>query len=160
MDIGAVGPEWLFRIVDRMHHSMLNQEFERRKLSAASQPLMLFILEDEGPGGSLSQKKLAERLGVSQPTVAVSIRRMEAAGLLGKVADGEDLRRNLITLSPKGSRLVRDCKAAFDDIDKRMFEGFSVKEREELRSYYLRIIENLEAMGAQRPADPKRRKER
>lgn len=157
MDLDKLGPEWLFRIVDRMHHSMLAQEFERRGLSRASQPFILFILEDEGPGASLSQKELAERLGVSQPTAAISIRRMEAAGLLRKLSDGDDLRRNRITLAPKGARLVRDCKAAFDDIDERMFEGFSAKEREELRSYYLRIIANLEAMGAQRPADPKRR---
>jgi DNA-binding MarR family transcriptional regulator len=158
MDIHEMGPEWLFRVVDRMHHSMLTQEFERRKLSKASQPFILFVLEDEGKEGSLSQKELAMRLGVSQPTAAVSIRRMEAAGLLRKVVDADDQRRNCITLTPKGSALVRDCKDAFDKIDKRMFEGFSVKECSSLRSYYLRMIGNLEAMGAQGPADIKGRK--
>jgi Transcriptional regulators len=153
MDIGEMGPEWLFRICDRMHHSMLNQEFERRKLSKASQPFLLFMLSDEG--ASFPQREIARRLGISQPTAAVSIRRMETAGLLRKIADPGDQRRNRITITPKGRRLVRECKRAFEDIDRRMFDGFSEKERDTLRSYYVRMIGNLEAMGAQAPADIK-----
>lgn len=157
MDIDQMGLEWLFRIVDRMHHSMLAQEFEKRKLGKASQPFLLFVLADEGKEGLLSQKALASKLGISQPTAAVSIRRMEAAGLLRKVADKEDSRRNRITLTPKGLRLIRECKNAFNEIDTCIFKGFSDKERDSLRSYYLRMIGNLEAMGAQSPADLKGR---
>lgn len=155
MNDETTGLEWLFRICDRMHHSMLTKEFERRNLSKASHPFMLFILSDAGPDASLSQKELANRLGISPPTAAVSIWRMERAGLLCKVADQADLRRNCITLTPEGVRLVRECKEAFDDIDCRMFEGFLDKEREALRSYYVRMIKNLEAMGAQSPANLK-----
>jgi DNA-binding MarR family transcriptional regulator len=152
MKTDAMGPEWLFRICDRMHHSMLMQEFERRDLSRASHPFLLFMLSEAGPKASLSQQEIAERLGVSPPTAAVSIRRMERAGLLRKVADERDLRRNCITLTPMGSKLVRECKTAFNKIDRRMFEGFTDAELDALRSYYLRMIRNLEAMGAQCPA--------
>lgn len=151
MNFDSFGPEWLFRICDRMHHSMIAREFERRNLSKASHPILLFMLGDAGTGASLSQREIATKLGVSPPTAAVSIRRMERAGLLRKVADADDKRLNRITLTAKGSRLARECKDAFGDIDRRMFEGFSAKERETLRAYYLRMIRNLETMGAQCP---------
>jgi DNA-binding MarR family transcriptional regulator len=148
-----MGPEWPFLICDRMRHSMLVKELERRGLAEASHPVLLFILSDAGKGASLSQREIARRLGVSSPTAAVSIRRMARGGLLRKAADEKDLRRNCITLTPMGRKLVGECKAAFDEIDRRMFEGFSDEERGTLRSYFLRMIRNLEAMGAQCPAD-------
>ncbi|HOX32575.1 MAG TPA: MarR family transcriptional regulator [Spirochaetales bacterium] len=153
----TLGPEWLFRICERMRHSMIHQEFERRNLSRASHPFLLFALGERGPGNPLSQAEIAEALGVSQPTAAVSIRRMEGAGLLRKVPDAEDRRLNRITLTAGGARLVRECKKAFGEIDRRMLEGFSDEDRETLRSFYLRMIRNLEAMGAQRPRQPEGR---
>ena len=80
---------------------------------------------------------------------------MEKAGLLAKSADKDDSRRNCITLTPKGEKLVTECKEAFDDIDRRMFEGFSEQDKRKMRSYYIRMIRNLEAMGAQVPANLK-----
>lgn len=152
MNIDDMGPEWLFRICDRMHHSMMIREFELRGLSKASHPFLLFALHDAGKGKSLPQKEIAEKLGVAQPTAAVSIGRMLRAGLLTKAPDQEDSRRKLVALTPKGERLVSECREAFDDIDARMLEGFSEAERKRLRAYYLRMIRNLEAAGAQVPA--------
>jgi len=153
MDDEALSLEWLYRICDRMHHSMLMQELDRRNLSGASHPPLLFLLADAQPAAP-TQAEIARGLGVSPPTAAVSIRRMERSGLLRKAADGADLRRNRITLTPKGRRTVRECRAAFDVLDRRMFEGFTDGELGTLRSYYGRMIRNLEAMGAKRPAVP------
>jgi DNA-binding MarR family transcriptional regulator len=155
MNIDEMPPEWLFKVCDRMHHCMMSREFELRGLSKATHPFLLFALKAEGPGESLSQKELAEKLGVAPPTAAVSIRRMERAGLLAKKADREDSRRNCITLTPKGARLVTECREAFEDIDRKMFEGFSEQDKGKMRSYYIRMIRNLEAMGAQVPAELK-----
>jgi DNA-binding MarR family transcriptional regulator len=155
MNIDTMSPEWLFRICDRMHHSILLLEFERRGLSKVSHPFILFMLSDAISGTALSQHEIAEKLGVSPPTATVSIQRMERAGLLCKVADKTDLRCNRITLTADGAKLVGECKEAFDDMDRRMLEGFSDKERGVLRSMYIRMIRNLEAMGAQCPSDLK-----
>ena len=76
MTIDEMPPEWLFRVCDRMHHCMMTREFELRGLSKATHPFLLFALREEGSGQALFQKEIAERLGVAQPTAAVSIRRM------------------------------------------------------------------------------------
>lgn len=155
LTIDKLAPEFLFKVCDRTHHCMMHKEFEQRGLSKASHPFLLFVLADTGPGASLSQREIAEKLGVAPSSAAVSIHRMEKAGLLSKKTDKTDSRRNQITLTPKGRQLVEECKAAFEDIDRGMFAGFSKTERENLRLYYIRMIHNLEAMGAQIPSELK-----
>lgn len=130
---------------------MMQREFEKRGLLKVSHPFLLFILADAG-GSGMPQCELAQRLGVAPSSTAVSIRRMEKAGLLSKKTDKADSRRNQISLTPKGRHLVDECRMAFEDIDRGMLAGFSRAERENLRSYYIRMIHNLEAMGAQIPS--------
>jgi DNA-binding MarR family transcriptional regulator len=141
----------LFRAVGKMHKACLRKEMDRRGLAEVGQPFILFMLRDHQEGMNWDQKQFAEALGVSPATVAISIKRMERAGLVTRVPDPEDLRRNRITITEKGRRLVDDCIRAFRHVDTGMFRGFSDEEREELAGYYRRMVRNLEELGAQPP---------
>ncbi len=149
--------EWLFRTFDRMRHNCIKAEFENRSLLEASHPLILFTLRYEMKDMTASQKEIGDAIGISPPTVAISIKRMEKTGLVHKVSDETDLRRNLITLTEKGMNLVEECSLAFNKIARGMFEGFSETERAQLKEFYIRMIQNLESMGVQSPAQLKRR---
>ena len=143
--------EDLFRIIFHMQHNCVKKEFEKGGIIKASHPPILFLLRHGTKNMAASQKEIADRLGISTPTVAISIKRMEKAGLLHKVADESDLRRNLITLTENGKRQVDEAQDVFEEADARMFQGFSPEDCERLKAYFLRIISNLEAMGAQPP---------
>ncbi len=93
--------------------------------------------------GEATQRELADYLHVSPASVAVSIKRMAKAGLLEKTADENDLRFNKIKITPKGVEIERACRAEFDKIDRRMFNGFSEEELEQFASFLKRINENL-----------------
>ncbi|MCR4431741.1 MAG: MarR family transcriptional regulator [Tepidanaerobacteraceae bacterium] len=149
--------EWLFRTFERMHHNCIKSEFARRGLSEASHPAILFSLKYEVRNMAASQKDIAQMLGISPPTVAISLKRMEKAGLVRKIVDENDLRRNLITLTDKGLQLLEECENTFYEIDRNIFNGFSDEEREQLKKFYIRMIYNLESMGVQPPAQLKRR---
>ncbi len=148
--------EWLFRILDRMHHNCMKAEFNKRGLSEASHPAILFVLKHEINDTLASQKEIADLIGISPATVAISIKRMERSGLIQKVADPNDLRRNLITITEKGLTLLAECEKAIDDIDVGMFKGFSSEERQLLKTFYMKMIHNLQTMGAQIPAKLKK----
>lgn len=150
--------EWLFRTFNRMHLNLLKAEMVKRGLGEASHPAMLFTLKRDMKNMSATQKELAERIGISPATVAISIKRMEKAGLIRKVSDKNDLRRNCITLTEKGLHFVIECEAAIKKIDLGTFQGFSEAESKQLKQFYLRMIHNLEDMGAQTPL-PFRRSE-
>lgn len=101
------------------------------------------ILEYLSKNESCTQKELADHLSVSPPSVAMSIKRMQKAGLVDKSADSSDLRYNRISLTEKGREMSVCCQKEFHKIDSRMFEGFSEPEIEQLCGYITRMTNNL-----------------
>lgn len=101
------------------------------------------ILEVIRKNGSCTQKQISDRLQVSPPSVAVSVKRMMRAGLVDKTADEQDMRCNHITLTPKGQAMASACRAAFDGLDAQMFQNFTPEEMQQLCGYLERLIENL-----------------
>lgn len=146
---------WLFRSFSHMYHRYTRTQMDRRGLSQVSHPHILFSLRRIG--GTATQKELADMLGISAPTVAVSIKRMVKAGILEKTQDSTDLRRNFITITPKGSDLIDQTIQAFNQIDKDVFEGFTQSELDILASYYRRMLANVESKGGQMPSMLKKR---
>ncbi len=143
--------ELLFRAVNKMHRRCLKKEMDSRGLGKVGQPMILFMLRNHEVAAKCDQKGFSKALGVSPATVAVSIKRMEKAGLVSKSTDPDDLRRNHLAITDKGLLLVNDCIRAFHDVDAGTFKGFSEEERIRLESSYRRMMENLVAMGAQVP---------
>jgi len=143
--------ELLFRAVNKMHRRCLKREMDSRGLGKVGQPMILFMLRNHEVAAECDQKGFSEALGVSPATVAVSIKRMERAGLVIKSTDRDDLRRNHLAITDKGLLLVNDCIRAFHDVDEGTFKGFSDEERRQLEGSYRRMMENLVAMGAQVP---------
>jgi DNA-binding MarR family transcriptional regulator len=143
--------ESLFKTFDRMNHSCMKAELDRRGLQQVSHPMLLFILKKEFGSTVPRQADLAKRIGVAPSTIAISVRRMEKAGLLEKLPDETDMRKNRVALTKRGQELITECESAFRDIHAAVFDGFSDEEREVLKSFYLRMIKNLEKMGVKAP---------
>lgn len=96
--------------------------------------------------GGLSQREIAQALHVKPPSVAVSIRRMESAGLLIRTADEKDQRITRISLSPKGWEAIEDIQEIFKRNQELLFRGFTDSEECLMRRFLLQIIENMEEM--------------
>lgn len=152
MDYGENELESLFRALARMHINCVNGEFHKNELGIASHPPILLALKHSGPDMTTAQKELASILGISPSTVAISVKRMEKAGLLEKASVETDLRRNMVTLTPKGLQMANQCEYILELTNFRMLQDFSDEERRQLTSYFLRMISNLENMGVQPPA--------
>lgn len=105
------------------------------------QPPVIDYLEQHGVS---TQKELSNAIGVSAASIAVSIKRMQKSGIVEKVNDENDLRCNRITLTKKGKEQLRIIHECFDNIDAKMFRGFSEKELADCESYLDRIIKNLQ----------------
>lgn len=139
-----------------MHHNILNQKEVENGLSDASHPVILFVLRFDMADMKASQKEIADEIGISPSTVTISIKRMEKAGLLQKVQDEKDLRKNLITLTKKGLEYTDRLSMISEEVDLGIFKGFTDEELETMKGYYERMISNLEEMGAKIPLFLKR----
>ena len=102
-------------------------------------PILLHV--ERNPG--CNQTDIAEHLGVSSPSIATSIKRLQKAGMLEKRADETDMRRNHIELTERGHSPVARGRACYAQVVGRMLQGFSDSELDTLASLLLRLEENL-----------------
>jgi MarR family transcriptional regulator for hemolysin len=95
-------------------------EFDAR-LGEVGGSLTAFIvlrLASEAPGGlELSQRELAERMGVEAPTMVRHLDRLEKEGLIERRRDARDRRVTRITVTPAGSRRLGVLREVSDAMD-------------------------------------------
>ena len=95
-------------------------EFDAR-LAEVGGSLTAFIvlrLAGEAPGGlELSQRQLAERMGVEAPTMVRHLDRLEKEGLIERRRDARDRRVTRITVTPAGRRRLGVLRKVADAMD-------------------------------------------
>lgn len=119
-----------FHAVRRMEDMELNP----------SQAGILFILNSHG---RLSQRQLAEKIGITPPSMSVTLRKLEELGLIHKEPDEKDQRIIRICLSEAGKEFIEKLKSIMDGMEEILYQGFSVEERLLFRRLLLAMRENL-----------------
>ena len=135
----------LFKELLNRHRNAHHKMVERLGLYYG-QPFMLMTLSKSG---EISQKELSQMMHNTPASVAVSVKRMEKAGMLKKTADENDLRVNKIALTQEGREMAEKCRESFRFVDEQMTKGFSEEELKTLENFYERMIQNLEELNNQ-----------
>ncbi len=102
-------------------------------------PVLLTLKDNEG----ISQNELAKRLHVKPPTIAVSVKRLRAAGFVAKQEDDNDARISHLYLTDKAKKVLEEIQNTFESAADSMLAGFAEEERAQLVSYLKRILENV-----------------
>lgn len=137
-------PGMLFHTLHRIHRNAVQAELNARGLADVGSPLILFILDHRGDHGEIaSQRQLAQALRVSPATIATSLKSLERLGYVEKRVDEQDARRKRVLITEKGKAAVRQCFEVFCEIDRKMMEGFSAQEQENLDCLHRKMIDNL-----------------
>lgn len=93
--------------------------------------------------GTLSQRELAQKIGVTPPSMTVALRKMEELGYVRKEPDANDQRVIRILLTQKGENCVGKIKAVIGRMEALMCQGMSKEEELLLRRLLLQMQENL-----------------
>jgi DNA-binding MarR family transcriptional regulator len=127
---------------------LLAQALRRRTESVGVVPgqfaQLLALYEQDG----LTQRELCERVRIEQPTMAVTLKRMERDGLVERVADPNDGRRSRVLLTARSRRLEKRLTGAARDVNAVATEGLTDAEVESFMATLDRLIANLEAADA------------
>ena len=102
-------------------------------------PILWYIGENKG----CTQREIAEALGVTPASIALSTKRMQKAGLLDKQTDAQDLRCNRLSLTQKGLEYCCDCSARFHHLDESMLNGFAPDQLNDFNEMLGIIVGNL-----------------
>ena len=94
-------------------------------------------------GVPLTQRELADACWLDTATLSRTLDRMEAAGLLRRMPDGESRRSYRIVLTEAGREKAAQVRAAFEAADARMLRGFTAAESAALADGLRRAAENL-----------------
>ncbi len=103
------------------------------------------VLQALKEGEALSQKELAERAQVEQPTMAEMLSRMERDGVVEREPNPKDGRGSLFSLTRRARLRLPKAKAELMQGEREAMAGFSKEEKELLLSLLQRVLKNLEA---------------
>ena len=117
-------------------------------------PRVLFHLR-RVPG--MTQKELSRALGVAAATLSVSIRRMEAAGLVERRSDTADLRVQRLYLTPEGEAIDDRCAKGREFLMEAQFADFSDEDMAVLDRLLTRMTDNLDRAAQTLPPIPDRK---
>lgn len=122
---------------------------EKRVCSLGIHPSQHHFLMYISEHTACTQSSLAEAMGVSAATVAVSLKKLESGGYIARESSPGDGRSNRLELTSKGMDVVEQSKLLFDEVDQKMFETFTQEEQEQLHCYMERILSNLKTMESE-----------
>ena len=91
--------------------------------------LRLLVLVDRATG--LNQRELARQLEVDAGNLIAILDGLEADGLLLRTRDDTDRRQRLVTLTPKGRRVLAEAQAATEAVETAVFAGVPTARRED-----------------------------
>jgi MarR family transcriptional regulator, transcriptional regulator for hemolysin len=91
-----------------------------------------------------SQAELGRLIGVEQPTMAITLRRMERGGIIERTPDPNHGRRSHVRLTPRGKRLSEVMTRAANDVEKVAAKGLTPRELNEFYRLAGALTENLQ----------------
>ena len=112
-------------------------------------PAMLFHI---GRKPGITQTEIAQHLEISKASVAVSVKRMEAAGLLRRKADAADRRVTHLYLTPAGQEMDAACARGRDFMMDSLYDGLTTEELHALHTLIGKLQINLQAAHDKLPA--------
>ena len=129
----------IFIVLHHLLHLSKYQAMKRMETLGLkpSQAGILFILNCEG---GISQRQLADKIGIRPSSMTVALRKLEEQGYIRKEPDAKDQR---IILSRRGKECIEELEGVMKDMEEMLYQGITPEERMLLRRLILEMRENL-----------------
>ena len=101
----------------------------------------------------LTQRELSHRIGTREPTTMTAILAMEANGLVKRVRNEADRRKQNVFLTPKGRRLKSKLLPLAAEVVNAATAGFAERERALFLGFLSAVQRNLEPVVTDETAD-------
>lgn len=121
------------------------RELERQLAPTGIAPAYMPVLFALADGSTLTQKELARRAAVEQPTMAATLNRMQRDGMITRRPDPTDRRCALVTLTPLALGKIDAVERVVRAINTLALEPLAPAEKEQFLGLLRRVIGVLEA---------------
>ncbi|MEV6348136.1 MarR family transcriptional regulator [Actinoplanes sp. NPDC051851] len=90
--------------------------------------------------GAVSQQEISRRLGIDRTTIVALTDTMSEKGLLLRLPDPRDRRKNLIELTPAGRDLHARAAPAIDEVEAAFLAPLAAEDRDKLRELLRAVV--------------------
>jgi DNA-binding MarR family transcriptional regulator len=129
-------PTWLISQLENRAHGRLT-----KRLGAVGSRgyhyRLLAALDEFGPA---SQASLGRRTAMNRSDVVAAVNELVGQGLVERVGDPDDRRRNVVTMTPAGAARLRLLDAVLADVQDELLAPLSPAERAEFTRLLTRIL--------------------
>lgn len=143
-----------WRVFGQFHKAMHAHRLLMARLMSEHDmlPAQAICMRELAHHDGITQRDLAELLGVSRPTVTVMLQKMERAGLIERHVDEADQRFTRIHLTDAGWQGHEEMHRLLDEYISRTYDRISESDQRELERVLGVLNEHLvEALGDQTP---------
>ncbi len=131
----------LIREAFRAFNKSMQSRLDRHDVTLGQWAFLRVLWEEDGK----TQRELAKRLGLMEPTAMFSLNSLEKRGLITRLGDAADRRKVNIHLTAKGRALRRVLLPYAKELNELALRGLSTKRVGEMSRDLSSIIGNLRA---------------
>ncbi len=125
----------------RLHRRTMHRYFQSIGMFNGHPHLLFHIHRQPG----ITQGELAGHMDLAPATIAVSVRRLEAAGLVARQDDPKDKRITHLYLTPEGEQMDEACRHGRDFLMDTVYKDFTDDEVATLYALMEKMTANLQA---------------
>jgi DNA-binding MarR family transcriptional regulator len=131
-------PGYLVRRTQQISTALFAEECAGYDLTAVQYAALVAI----GLNPQIAATRVSRLISLDRSTLGNVLERIEAKGLVLRRTSPVDRRAKLLTLSPKGRKLLGDVEAAVQRIQERILEGLSSREQQLFLALLLRVTDS------------------
>jgi DNA-binding MarR family transcriptional regulator len=131
-------PSWLITRAYAYSHQLVADGFAAAD-SRGYHYRLLAALEEFGPA---SQADLGRRTGIDRSDVVAALNELAERGSIQRSPDPDDGRRNVITITPAGTKQLRRLEKVLAGIQEKLLAPLSAADRTKFIRLLTRLLEN------------------
>jgi Transcriptional regulators len=128
----------LIHIVTHIHMDRIRTNLERYGVQRTYGPILKELSMSEG----MTQKKLAENMRITAPSMSINLQKMETAGFLLRKPDDNDMRQMKLYLTDKGRETAEKADREIALANDKLVEALSDDEKSEFKRLLIKILES------------------
>lgn len=121
----------------------INHNLAAQGLTGVQSFFLGFISFNTAKGNAVHSKELAKHFKLRHSTVSGILQRLEAGGFIEFVPDEKDHRLKRIVLTKKAEDAHSRTFRAFDELEKKMLDGFTKDEADLFYLFLMRAADNI-----------------
>ena len=128
----------IFKMVFDKNYEKVAQKHGLKRTEIA---VMMYLGMNEGK--NVASVDIVKELLLTKSHVSISVNGLAARGMLVKVADRNDRKKEYLILTPQAKDIFEDIKHQRAVLLKQMFKGLTTEEVKTLQSLIARVVHNI-----------------